>query len=253
MCATIILEWTYSPPNLFEEPFTIEQDGYVISIEEGKIEARIPENIFEANASLRGELHESLNSRFLALQLLSHLTYELSESQMTREHADGKRDIIVEVPTMKIAISGGQADFVLRDKDGNIKTDTKRERIEHKKSFSQKISDVTKTDDLLLSMLRSYSASVNDPGNELIHLYEIREALAKYFSGEKEARQALNISNTKWSKFGQLCNNAPLRQGRHRGQNIGGLREATKEELNEVREIASEMINGYLSFLEESS
>lgn len=91
-------------------------------------------------------------------------------------------------------------------------------------------------------------ASVKDPDNELVHLYEIGDALAKKFGDAVRAK--LGITRAQWSRFGRLANNEPLRQGRHRGKNAGNLRDATEGELQEARGIARTMIEAYLQFLE---
>ena len=45
----------------------------------------------------------------------------------------------------------------------------------------------------------------------------------------------------------------PLRQGRHRGNNVGVLRDATEGELVEARDYVRVMIEAYLQYLEESA
>ena len=100
------------------------------------------------------------------------------------------------------------------------------------------------------AMLRSYAAAVRDPNNELVHLYEIRDALSKKFDGEQPARAALvAITSAQWSRLGLLGNELPLRQGRHRGKATTPLRDATKGELTQARGIARAMIEAYLQYL----
>ena len=94
---------------------------------------------------------------------------------------------------------------------------------------------------------------MRDPNNELVHLYEIREALSTKFAGENAARSALGISSSQWARLGQLCNNEPLWQGRHRGKTGGALRDATEGELTEARGIARAMIEAYLQHLQAST
>jgi hypothetical protein len=105
-------------------------------------------------------------------------------------------------------------------------------------------------DKVVASMLASYNRAVNDPGNELVHLYEIRDALLTRFGGESIAQKTLAINSRQWSRLGQLANNDPLRQGRHRGKKLGELRDATESELKEARSIAFKMIEAYLNYLE---
>jgi hypothetical protein len=98
------------------------------------------------------------------------------------------------------------------------------------------------------AVLRSYGAAVNDPANELIHLYEVREALKKKLG--KRACKELKITDTQWSRLGRLANDLPLRQGRHRGKLHAELRNATPDELRQARGIAQKMIVEYLKYLE---
>ena len=99
-----------------------------------------------------------------------------------------------------------------------------------------------------MSLLNSYAAAVKDPDNELVHLYELREAVVAKFGGEGAARRALGVSSANWSRHGRLANDEPLKQGRHRGKKVGNLRDATEGELNEARSIARLVVKSYLTW-----
>jgi len=253
MNAVVVLEWKFSPRDYFEEAIRISRQDYTMTIADGQVQAKIDSAIYEANPDMRQGLHDALNDRFLGVQLLTHRAYELSPSAMTRVHPDGRRDIFIEAEPGRIVISGGTVDFQVTDKDGNIISDSKRDRIEKKKSLAELVTSHRATDALLASLLRSHGAAVRDPNNELVHLYEIREALSTKFAGENAARSALGISSSQWARMGQLCNNEPLWQGPHRGKTGGALRDATEGELTEARGIARTMIEAYLQHLEAST
>jgi hypothetical protein len=250
MCAVVVFKWSFTPPDYFEVPIEIVRDDYTLKIAHGKAEARLASAAYEGNPSIRQILHEGLNDRFLGVQLLTHRAYELSHSTMTRVHPDGRKDVFLEVEPACIVITGHPVDFQVRDKDGSIIADSKRDRIEKKKSLADLVSTYRARDATLASLLRSHDAAVRDPNNELVHLYEIRDALSVKFGGDKEARSALGISSGDWSRFGLLCNNEPLRQGRHRGKIGTALRDATESELVEVRRIARGMTEAYLLHLD---
>jgi hypothetical protein len=144
-------------------------------------------------------------------------------------------------------------DIQIIDKDGNVISDSKRDRIEKKKSLAELVATHRATDGLVASMLRSYDAAVRDSKNELVHLYEIRDALSTKFGNESAARSALGISSSQWSRLGQLSNDEPLWQGRHRGKTGGALRDATESELTEARAIARAMIEAYLRHIDAST
>jgi len=250
MGAVVLLEWKFSPSDYFEEPIEISRQDYTMSIADGQVQAKINSAIFEADPDMRHRLHDALNDRLLGVQLFTHRAYELSHSTKTRVHPDGRRDTFIEPEPARIVFSAGTADIQIKDKDGNVIADSKRDRIETKRSLAELISTHRPTDSLLASLLKSQAAAIRDPNNELVHLYEIRDALSAKFGGESATRTALGISSTPWSRFGQLCNNEPLRQGRHRGRTGGVLRDATEVELTEAQGIARAMIEAYLRHLE---
>jgi len=250
MRAVVVFEWSFTPPDYFEVPIEIVRDDYTLTIAHGRVEARLDSAAYEANPSIRQTLHEGLNDRFLGVQLLTHRAYKLSPSTMTRVHPDGRKDVFFEAEPGRYVITGHPVDLQVRDKDGNIISDSKRDRIEKKSSLADLVSTYRASDETLASLLRSYDAAVRDPNNELVHLYEIRDALSVKFGGDKGARSALSISSADWSRFGLLCNIEPLRQGRHRGKKGAALRDATESELVEARRIARGMIEAYLLHLD---
>ena len=250
MTKTVILEWDFSPPNYFEEPIEISRQNYIMTIEAGKATATIDYATFNANASMRNELHDGLNSRFLAVLLFSHLAYKLSNPKMTHVHPDGHTDIFLEISSSVSKMSIGTLDLQVADKDGNIISDSRRERIEKKKKRAELVATHKPNDPLVAALLHSYQTAVTDPNNELVHLYEIRDAISKKFGNESKVRKKLAITSSQWSRLGQLCNDEPLKQGRHRGKAVGTLRDASESELVEAREISQTMIEAYLQYLE---
>lgn len=247
----IVLEWKFSPPDYFEEVIHIDRQNYSIIIENGRIEARIDPTAYDHEHKMRDQLHEALNDRFLGAQLLTHKQYELSKASLYRLHPDGRKDVTMFAKSAVLTLTTGTVDFKVKDKDGNIVSDTRRDRIEKKRQLAELSEKYRSKDQSVGSILESYKAAVTDPNNELVHLYEIRDALSSRFSSESAARIALGISKSKWSRLGILSNDEPLRQGRHRGKKAGELRDATDAELNEARGIARHMIEAYLEHLED--
>jgi hypothetical protein len=99
------------------------------------------------------------------------------------------------------------------------------------------------------TLLASYRTAVHDPANELVHLYEIRDALAKHFRSEPAARKQLGITEANWKRLGVLANREPLEQGRHRGQHPLGRRPASQQELEEARAIVRRLIEAFARLL----
>jgi len=243
-------EWSYTPEDLFEEPIFISHQQYEIEIGNGKVLAKVKPEYCDEKYEIRNKLHDLLISRFLAAQIVRHIPFLLSKGHGFRQHPDGRTDTFIFPDPNTIRTTLFPFDIICTDQNGKV-TDTRRERI----NSIQKLGDLAEkfrgTDLTTDAVLRSYQAAVNDPGNELIHLYEIRDALNKRFKNEKAARKALGVSHDYWNRLGKLANFEPLRQGRHRGENVGNLLDATESELNEARKIARDFIQRYLNYLDQ--
>ena len=247
-----IIEWTYTPNDYFEESFSISQQECEVEIGQGKVQAKVETVSYHEACAISDKLHDSLLSRFLAAQVVKHFSFSLSKSHICRQYADGHKDLFVSVSgVIGVSVSVSQPDIIITDQNGNVTSDTRRERINSIQRLGDLADKFRGTDLTADAVLRSYQAAVNDPGNELIHLYEIRDALNERFKKEKAARKALGITHLDWKRLGELANSEPLRQGRHRGENVGNLRDATESELDEARKIARAFIQKYLNYLDQ--
>lgn len=243
-----LFEWTYSPPDYFEEPFKVVRDDYTMTILPGKVEARVASNTFAGSPAIRHEMHAFLNDRFLGAQLIAFRPYELSDSRRTCVHPDGRKDVFIELKGVVAVAAVGTVDIRMTSADGVV-YDSKAERTAAKRRLSELVQLHRSSSPVLTAMLTSFSNAIRDPQNELVHLYEVRDALAAELGGKSNAVATLGITSAAWSRLGQLSNDEPLRQGRHRGKSGVALRDATHAELNEAREIARSMLSLYVNHL----
>lgn len=248
---TIQLEWKYSPENYLEESISILFEGGCLDICNGIALAAIDPLIFQNIETLQGDLSRTIESRFSAVQIMTHKDYELSKPSRTDIQEDGRKHHHLSIKSTVSKMRFQPADLIVKDKDGNIVSDTKKERLDKQKWFASMLEAYRYTDITLDQMLKSYKMSVKDPGNELVRLYEIRDSLSKKFGSKKISIAELNITNNEWDDIGELSNNRPLNQGRHRGKSVGLLRDAESTELNTARELASNLIEKYLMYLEQ--
>ena len=244
----MVLEWTFSPPDYFEEPVSISRDDYQITIRDGKVEARMESVVYESIPALKDTIENALNQRFRAVELLTQRAYALSYARRLRLHPDGHKEFFI-TASDSIALRDS-VDIRATDRNGNVVYDSRKERIKRQTELADLAEKHGSRDPLARSILASYHAAVEDPDNELVHLYEIRDALAKEFGGEKQACNELGIGRGIRSELGRLADNEPIKQGRHRGKFAGKLRDATESELERGREIARNLVTAYLRFLE---
>jgi hypothetical protein len=240
----VILEWRYTPTDFFEEPVYCFRDDCEIRIEGGRVTATIDPDYYDPEHKMRDELHEVVAECFRAERVFTHQKYQLSRPSVSRVYPDGTRDVTVLLEGVSVTAIAGNVDVRITSSNGAIVADTRRERLEQKRAWREACGRLSH-DEVLRRMLASYGAAVDDPNDEMVHLYEIRDALSSNFNGDDRARKSLGIPKKRWGRFGELACAEPLRQSRHRGEH-SELRDATAEELREAREIARGLIEAYV-------
>jgi len=249
----VVLEWKFSPPDYFEGPIDINRDDYVMTISSGMVEAQIKPEMYDKDHSMRDRLHRELNRQFQAVQMLKPEPYDLSKASIRRSHPDGRKDVTILIEPCVITGSTGAPDIIVKDKDGSVISDSKQERLQKMRDWLERVDKCCQYDSLVDSLLDSSCEAVKYPDSELVHLYEIRDAIAKKVEVQPAARNALRMTKSQesqWKRLGELANDPHLKQGRHRGKNLGILRDATEGELNEARDIARNLFKAYLCYLE---
>jgi len=244
------LDWKYTPSDYLEEPVYISEDGFELSISDGLAVAKIAPSLFEEDPEIREYLTSLIESRLQAVQIMSHADYDLNKPSRSDIREDGGKNIFVEVEPAIIKVSCGPVDLVVKDRDGNIVSDSRQERLIKQKWFANAVKKHRSTDYTLDQMLKSYQMAVKDPNNEFVHLYEVRDSLSERFGNKKKAIQRLCITRKEWDTIGDLANKQPLKQGRHRGKSAGKLREADLSELKSARKSIANLIEKYLVYLE---
>ncbi len=246
------LEWKYTPSNYLEKSIKVSRPGICLEVSDGIAVAHIKPETFENNSSIYDELTKLIENRLYAVQISTHENFSLGKPSRSDLREDGKRNIFIEIPAIAIGFALGIPDIVMTDKDGNIISDTRQERIDKQSWFAEMMDKYRDTDNTLDAIVKSHQRSVIDRDDELVHLYEIKDALVAKFGNEKMAKKKLDIPNVEWRVIGELANNQPLMQGRHRGKSVGALRAAQSSELEEARKAAAYLIEKYLIFLDKT-
>jgi hypothetical protein len=247
----IELEWKYTPENYFEDPIDLKFDGGHIKIQNGIVNAIIDPVVYDSKASMTNDLNELIKSRFFAMQLLTHREFSISDAPARTDfREDGTKNYHIMIEPAVIKMSAEPIDIIVKDRYGNVISDSRKERKDLDEHFISLVGKYITKDTLLFKMILSYNKSVNDPENELIHLYEIRDALNEFFGSQTIAIAKLGISNNEWNELGKLANSIPVKQGRHRGKSLSELRNADNEELDRARKCGVKLISKYLMYLE---
>ena len=235
----VVLTWGFGPLHELEidEELKINTDtGYEITIREKEAIAEVPYEQY--SEEINKELTESLRCYFEALMLepdFNHVEFKIYEPSV--KYPNGKIKFVQHIDAKLIV---------------KYKADKKvSEKTKYRISKNAPLMKKFRNDKALETIMNSFKKANTDPENFFVHLFDIVEVLEKKFGCRRKMLSELNIPKKKIDILGRLCNDEPLKEGRHRGKNYDRLRKATYEERKEAKKIASEdIIEKYLDYLE---
>jgi hypothetical protein len=244
------ITWTFTPAEIFDQDLQVQENGYTLTISHGRAVAEFAPGAYEANPGIREDVQRDLENRLLGVQLVEFKAYTLNGPTTVQVQADGTRNTIIQMHGQQMMASFGIPDVLITNPSGEVVVDTRKARIERKAKAASQIANLAKSDFLLAHLLRSHRSAVNDPENELVHLYEVWDALKTELGGQNNACTLLGVPESERSRFGEVCNELPLLQGRHRGKTAAKagveLRDATERELSDARNFAQKLILLYV-------
>lgn len=244
----VTIVWDYTPPDFFGEPFVHESGDLRFEIGKGQVRVEAGSEAVDQTGQVADDLQQTVRNLFLGAQVSLHTPFVLSKPKVTRLLPDGTMTAMLTI--FGAVTMTGTVDVRVLDAEGNVIAESAAERARAVMEFAELAARAGSSDAVAQALLGSYSRAVGDKANELVHLWEVAEALDSRFAGERRAQRSLVITKARWNTLGRLSNHEPLKQGRHRGEYPGQLRDATPAELEEARSIAREMILAYLRYLD---
>jgi hypothetical protein len=239
------LEYGYEPADLVEDAYSTARPDFTISLANGVATVTLTTPSDPVPDAVQAAARSALIGLLRLRQFEDRRPFEVKELPKTvHEYPDGRRNTAISVGAGALIVRGSPVEFTITDAAGNVVRDCRAERIAEQARNLDHLGPKLARSPLLSDIVESVAASIDDPENELIHLYEILDAVRKAFGSETAARKALGITKADWSKLGRLANHEPLLEGRHRGEHKeSGLRAATPEELAAARSIALRIID----------
>ena len=245
-----VVQFEYKPVDYFESSFEFVSERYFLKIKNGMAQFSLCHPESAVSESLKKEMTDKLNTILNARMVIKHESYKVGSINVQQHYADGSIKIhrTITCGTGNLKLNSFTPDIILKDVSGNVVRDTKAERLQKELQFLKLSAHTSFNHPLIDKVFASYRSAVLDPADELVHLYEIIDALKNHYKEKSKALAALNISEVKWDRLFTLANNEPLKEGRHRGSKPN-LRTATEKEMTEARTIAREIIEAVLSKL----
>jgi hypothetical protein len=195
---------------------------------------------------LVAETTESVRLMLQARQILTRQAFTLLGPNITHHKDNGSRNIVMIAETVTLKITCHASDILFTAADGTVIRDTKRERVDQETELLAALVSKGSTCAAARRMIESFGKSIDDPANELVHLYEIRDAAA-HFGGERTACTKLGVSKADWSHLDPLANDEPLDRCQHRGRRSELLSHATADELAVARRIALQILEAFIA------
>jgi hypothetical protein len=242
------LAWTYEPTDFLESPAYVVFAHGELHADEGKANYTLSTPTDPLPAELRNAIVEEVRYFFDAARFVKHIDVKLSEPSEVQYDEKGGRSVSAALMGQGLTLRGGLVS-VLIEGPGEIVRDSRVDRIQSEMAFIGAVTPKMAHSEPLRRMLQSYGQAVRDPANELVHLYEVTDAITKYFDGGANTLKALPAVRGPLKALGQLSNNPEIRQGRHRGRRIGPLRDATDSELADARLNVRKMIEAFAAVI----
>jgi hypothetical protein len=237
------LEWDYQPKDFFERRTVLQFANGMLTAENGRVTYTLEVVEDPLTEDTRLAATSAVRATFDARLLSRRQEYTLGERPVAYQYQpNGGRNTVVYPGTGVLTLTGFAPRVLVADAQGNVVHDSEEKRLSTEFAQLQRIASKAGSSPILQAMLESFRHAVADPANELVHLYELKEAVAAHFGGEHRAAKMLGTS---WTELKRLANDAPVRQGRHRGKKLTELRDATREELQTARAEALRIIEAF--------
>jgi hypothetical protein len=189
------IEWKFTPEDFFEDEFEATCCGVPVRVGRGSVATSIDGDQYTLRPRLHEEMGEEIRSLFYGAQLVSRVPFSIKSPSRVHVDASGGQNIIVPLLGNEAKFFGGAVDVRQEAPDGTVLVDTRRDRFEKKLRLALLARKHRHSDATLRSMLRSLDGAVNDPADELLHLYEIKDAVCHEFAGRPHAIAALGFAN----------------------------------------------------------
>lgn len=188
------LQWSFSPVDYLENQVLPDLSLGRLEVSNGSITLAIfhRQSVFDEELRLR--LHRELDDLLQAISILTHRPYRLRQLNACKASEDGQEEVFIFSEELTVAVSLSAGRFFTEEQH-------EKERV-----FLMGVQRHN-SDPLLRSLIESYGRAIKDPRNELIHLYEIRDALSRKKQALEPPWQAClrPATQSRPSPWGEIC------------------------------------------------
>ncbi len=246
-----VFTWTLQPAGVVTDTYTAESGPFVITVATDRITIRVwaPETDRDQLVGEARQLVENLANLFRAQY---HHALALGSVAIETLHSDSRRrDIEVRLIGGTLRISGGVADFIVRDTNGKIIDSSEIRRQREGQEQRRRIIHLAARaaqDPVLSEMLRYRTEYECNGRRRLHHLYDLLQVAERVYGRREDVADALHLNERDLSELGRISNEPTLTNGRHPGESSGPHRPATPEEIRTCERVADAIIDARSGF-----
>jgi hypothetical protein len=244
----VLLRGEYEPADFFDDAYVQTTSHVEVRFSDGTVEASFLKNDLVPTLDEMNLARLQVGLIFKGRQLQTRRAYRSKGLSLVEQFDNGERNVYVEAESSFNITATISAKGTFTSSTSTAEIDQEAIRKGEERKFMEKLVRHGR-DELLGRLMGSYEHALNDSPNMVIYIYEIRDALKTAFNNDQKARNELGISQKAWSNLGQLANNEPIAEGRHRG-NHPKLRPATENERKLAFEFGTVVIDAYLDWLD---
>jgi hypothetical protein len=199
---------------------TLKHDGFDVEIAADWIEVR-KEQDGERDAQQR-HAETIVEGIIRKIGLAEKLRFTAILGSVSRfDPQSDRRDTNVFLSDSLVLKASLHADVVVASANGRIVADSRKERMTELLKFV----DACAADETLRRMSDYMLEYHDDPGKKLAPLFDIIELAAEVFGHEHRAATSLGVDLQRMKDATNVMNDASIRSGRHRGQELGCQRD----------------------------
>jgi hypothetical protein len=242
--ATNEFRWGVKPSIPGQWRDTLKHDGFDVEIAGDWIEVRKEEDGERDVQQRHAEtIVEGIIRKIGLAEKMRFTAVSGSVSQFDPQ--SGRRDINVLLSDGLVLKASVHADVVATSANGEIVADSRKDRMSELLTFV----DMSAANGTLRRMSDYMLEYHDDPGKKLAPLFDIIELAAEVFGHEHKAATSLGVDLQRMKGATNVVNDASIRSGRHRGQELGCQRDPTPVEVHLCETVAEQIISEYANLV----
>lgn len=200
------LRFNFSPADFFEPGRRMTLSSGELTLTDGTATILLPAPLNPVPSNVIEDARSELAALLDLQSLTTRRLHTLGAGATIQQHNFAGTSHVMIAGTGHLQLSGSavSATVQVRSLDGQIISDSGELKRQADEKFMVDVLPKALHSSVLRKLLESFKASIEDPEDELVHLYEIIDALKAHFGTETAAKNAFPNATTNINLIGKL-------------------------------------------------